>query len=231
MPSQSVRFDADNEEYTVTLSPALGTTITIVTWFRLAVDRDAYTTAWCLDNGSTDTAAALQTDSGGTIMRLVDDSTTQDLITMTVGTWYCFGVVRSALSGATALRALYGTNPASLSVFTGAPGGSWDTANFNRLRIAESQWNNEWLNGNIAFTKVWTRVLTDQEIADELSQYLPKSTTNLYAAWSFWDGPSTTDRSGNGHTLTGGSNTATESGPAGIVLGGGPEGGRGMLLT
>src|SRR5690606_39168582 len=36
-------------------------------------------------------------------------------------------------------------------------------------------------------------------------------------AYSFWDGPSTTDLSGNGHTLSGGSGTSAEPGP-GIPL-------------
>lgn len=217
MPNQSVRFTAGGQEYIVgSLSPGVPTTFTVVTWARIAVDRNNYSSAWCLDNGSEATAGALQTDSGGTIMRLVDAGTTHDLVTMTVGTWYCFAVTRSALSGATSLRALYGTAPTSLTALAATPTNGWTTASFSRLRIGESEWGGEWINGNVAFTKVWGRVLTDPEIETELSYYNPVSTSSLYAAYSFWDGPSVTDQSGNGRTLTGGSGTSAEAGPAGI---------------
>jgi hypothetical protein len=218
VPSQSVRFDVGGEEYiSGTLSPGIPTTFTILTWARLAVDRNNYTSAWCIDNGGTASAGALQTSSDGTTMRLVDSGVTSDLHVMVVGTWYCYSVTRSALSGSTALRARWGTSPSSLTALATTPTNGWATSSFNRLRIGESQWGGEWINGNIAFNKVYARVLSDAEIETELNYYSPVSTTDLYAAWSFWDGPSTTDISGNGRTLTGGSGTTAEAGPTGIL--------------
>jgi hypothetical protein len=231
---QSARFSADGQDYTRTLSPTVGAAFTVLMWARLAANRGYYTTAWCMDSGTQSTAVSMQTDVLGGTMRLVSGSgTSQSITAMTVGTWYCFAVTRSATGGAAgAVVARYGTNPAALSTFTLNPvDGQWSSqATFTTLRLGESIWNNEWLNGNLAAVKIYTRALDATEAATELGYYNPVSTTGLYAAYPFWDGPSTTDTSGNGRTLSGGSGTTAEAGP-GIPQAPsvGPEPGRFLL--
>jgi hypothetical protein len=216
----AVRFTADGQDYTRTLSPTVGAAFTVLTWVKIVSDRDYYTTAWCLDTGTQGTAVALQTALDGVSMRMVSgDGDSRDVTTMTVGTWYCFATVRTATGGAAGtVYTRYGTDPAAMSqyTFTGFFGQWSDQATFGTLRIAESIWGGEWLNGSIAFTKLYTRALTNAEITTELSYYNPVSTTGLHGAWSFWDGPSTTDLSGNGRTLTGGTGTSSDTGPSGI---------------
>jgi hypothetical protein len=232
----AVRFTADGQDYTRTLSPTVGAAFTVLTWVKIVSDRDYYTTAWCLDSNSQSTAVALQTSLDGVTMRMVSgDGDSRDVTTMTVGAWYCFATVRTATGGAAGtVYTRYGTDPAAMSqyTFTGFFGQWSDQATFGTLRIAESIWGGEWLNGSIAFTKLYTRALSNAEITSELSYYNPVSTTGLYGAWSFWGGPSTADLSGNSRTLSGGTGTSTDTGPAGIQQssGGGTPGGATVSL-
>lgn len=235
MANQSVRFDQDGADYTCELDPALGVTFTILGWIKLAVDRNNYSTFFGLDNGGTSSATALQTASDGTTMRVVSNAGSSSVVnSMNVGTWYCYALSRTALTGSSGVVVHYGTDPESLTTVNITPSGEWnDEPSFSVLRLGESAWGAEWLNGNLAGVKIYTRVLSANEASTELSYYMPVSTVNLYAAYPFWDGPSTVDAAGNGHTLSGGSGTEVESGP-GIPFspdegGGGLEPGRFLL--
>src|SRR5690606_33566093 len=216
VPNQSVRFDAAGEDYTAT-PVAIGAAFTVLCWFRLAVDRNSYATAWGLDAGGTSSTIALQTASNGSTMRMVSGSGTSHVVMeLTEGQWIAFACVRTGTGGAVgSVRCRYGTDPAALAEFVMPDGfGQWGSqATFDRLRLGESQWGSEWLNGNLAAVKVYTRALSDAEITEELSYYAPVSTDGLHAAYPFWDGPSTADVSGNGVALTGGTGTSAEAGP------------------
>jgi hypothetical protein len=235
MPNSSVRINAVGEHYTRSLSPTIGTAFTICGWARLAVDRNSFQTIWCMDSGSFAGAVALQTASDGTTLRVVSGGGTSHVVTtLTPGVWYCFASTRSATGGAVgSVNLRYGTDPAALTTWAMPSGfGEWSTqATFEILRLGESIWAPEWINGNLAFVKVYTRALSAGEITTELNQYNPSSTDSLYAAYSFWDGPTTADISGNGRTLTGGTGTSAEAGPVGIpqAVSTGPEPGRFLL--
>jgi hypothetical protein len=234
MPNQSARFSSATGTYTRT-GLSVGTTFTVLCWARLVVDRSAYMTLWNLDSGSSTTAVALQMAQGSTSLHFTSEGGSDpEIRVMTVGTWYCVAVTRSALSGAGAVKAYQGTSPDALTTVNYTPDGQWGRASFSRLLLSGSAWaNNEWINGNLAAVKLYTRALDPSEVATELSYYNPVSTTGLYAAYPFWDGPSLVDASGGGRDLTGGTGTTAEAGP-GIPLAPGavgPEPGRRLLLA
>lgn len=218
MPSQAVRFDALGEGYSIT-GLSLGPAFTITCWSRIAVDRNDYTTLWGLDAGDDSSAIALQTGPDGIMQLSSDSGSSQDMVEQTIGDWWCWALTRSSASSAAGtIRVHYGTSPDALTLAQPTSSGEWATeSTFTRMFLGESSWGSEWLNGNLAAVKVWTRALSDQEVADELAYYEPQTTSGLYAAWLFWDGPSTADASGNGRALSGGSGTSAEPGP-GIPL-------------
>src|SRR5690606_10058007 len=180
-----------------------------------AVDRASYATFWGMDAGDDNSAIAFQLGPDGILQLSSDSGTSQDLFAPTVGTWYCYALSRSAASSsAGTLQVRYGTSPGSLTSAAPSSTGEWaQEAAFTRLFLGESPWRSGWLDGTWAAVKVSTRALSDAEIAAALSCYAPVSTDGLYAAYPFWDGPSTADASGTGRTLSGGSGTSAESGP------------------
>src|SRR5690606_3171162 len=80
------------------------------------------------------------------------------------------------------------------------------------LRIGQSPWGGEWLNGRMAAVKIWTAALSANEIQAERDYTSPLQTANL-RAWYPFEVAETTDHSGNGETLSGGSSPSTEPGP------------------
>src|SRR5690606_31777960 len=82
----------------------------------------------------------------------------------------------------------------------------------NTLRIGQSPWGGEWLNGRMAAVKIWTAALSANEIQAERDYTSPLRTANL-RAWYPFEVAETTDHSGNGETLSGGSSPSTEPGP------------------
>src|SRR5690606_37514347 len=82
----------------------------------------------------------------------------------------------------------------------------------NTLRIGQSPWGGEWLNGRMAAVKIWTAALSANEIQAERDYTSPLRTSDL-RAWYPFEVAETTDHSGNGETLSGGSSPSTEPGP------------------
>lgn len=202
----AVRFSADGQDYTRALALGSQSAYTVCCWAKLSVDRNTWSTLWSLDNGTGD-VDVVQTDSDGTTLELFSDGNNPQFVAMTVGTWYFVGVSRSGTGGTAYYRA---ASTGTLSTVDLA--GSSSTTNMATLRIGESPFGTEWLNGCIAAFKFWTAALTADEIAREAMQYAPARVSNQVSLHPFVKAE-TTDYSGNGRTLSGGSGTATEDGP------------------
>ena len=208
----AVRIDASGEHYSQATTFD-GATCTITCWARIDVDRNTFSSAWNIDDGTN--ALQLQTNSDGVTWMIFDTgSGITDLFAATVGVWYFIAVVKdSNPSGtkaywATATEDALNTGTSTHSV----------SASMNNLMIGESVAGGEWLNGSIAAVKIWQGVtLTQAEIENERFQYLPHRTANLYAFYPFLEGGTGAgakqDFSGNGNTLSGGTNSATTDGP------------------
>jgi hypothetical protein len=205
----AVRFDADGEDYNSTSLGLTGFPLTVTCWVKLSADRNAFSTGWCLDNGTTTNAVAFQSDSSGTFMRTLwePQSNTTDAGTFAVGTWY-----KTAFTADTSTATQYAAAAGSSLAQTQ----NWPVTNppsgLSRIRLGESVWASEWLNGCIANFKLYSAVLTQVELEQELQFYQPARTTNL-VRWHPLVAAGTVDHSGNGFTLSGGSGVATEDGP------------------
>uniref|UniRef100_UPI003F4924A2 LamG-like jellyroll fold domain-containing protein n=1 Tax=Nonomuraea sp. CA-251285 TaxID=3240002 RepID=UPI003F4924A2 len=207
----AVRINATNEYYEASLSLGVLTQMCVSCWFKISTDRNTYSTPWCVDNFvTTSSVRGIQTGTNGTTVEPFyhNGPLTGTKAALTVGTWYYLAYNVNGNNGNWRYRADGGGTVTATS-FTGASG----TFTASRLRLGESTWGGEWLNGCIAAVKIWTGNLSAAEMDAEAATYTPIKTAGLVAWYPFHNGPDTTDYSGNGHTLVGGSGTSQEAGP------------------
>ncbi|MEQ4716098.1 LamG-like jellyroll fold domain-containing protein [Nonomuraea sp. B19D2] len=203
----AVRFSADGQDYTRTISLGAQTQFSFSLWLKISVDRDAFSTPLSLDASSSDNCT-LQTGSDGLQLDLRSGGVMASRV-LTVGTWTFVGVSVNGANGTMVTRSV---NDGSFTTATWTTGKASTT--LANLRLGESSWGNEWLNGCLASVKIWTgATLTATELQAEYPYKDPLRTANLRAFYAF-DFASTTDNSGNGWTLSGGVGTTSESGPS-----------------
>lgn len=201
------RFSADGQDYTYALALGTQANLTVCGWFKLAVDRNDYSTIFSIDNGTGDNWL-MQTGVDGTTMNTVFDATTQQSMgAMSVGTWYFICLSTAGTSGSIHYR-----TAASPSLTTVAVTGVTASVNAATLRIGESPWGAEWWNGCGNAVKVYTAALTAADALQESMQYVPVRTANLVAFYPLVR-PEATDYSGNARTLSGGAGATREDGP------------------
>lgn len=201
----SARISATGQDFTRALALGSLTAMTAAFWWKVSVDRNTYSSAFFVDNGQTDNWG-VQTGVDGTTAQVILDGTSTASVAMTVGTWY-FGCL--ALSGTTGTFYYKAAGPGALS--TTAVTGVTAT-NAATLRLGESPWGAEWLNGCLAAFKLWSVQLTADEIQQESQQYVPNRFSSL-VSWHPLVKTELIDYSGNARTLSGGTGTATEDGP------------------
>lgn len=203
----AVRFDTTGESYTRALALGTQAALTVACWFKLSVDRNDYSSPFFIDNGTSDNWG-LQTGADGTTMATVfDASTQQGMGSLTVGTWYFVCLSTNGTSGN-----LFHKTASAAGLTTVAVTSVTASVNAATLRLGDSPWGNEWLNGCLAAVKVWTTALTAAEAQTESTQYIPDRLTNL-VSWHPLVKAETTDYSGNARTLSGGAGATTEDGP------------------
>lgn len=201
----AVRFDADAEDYTRALTLGSQSALTMCSWYKISVDRNTWSSAWFIDNGQTDNWGVQTAEDGVTVGTVLDGNSTAGFAA-TVGTWYFIAFASSGTTGTFYYKA---AGAASLS--TVAISGVTAT-NAATLRLGESPWGAEWLNGCLAAVKAWNIQLTQAEIEIEAAQYVPNRVSSLVGFYPLVR-PETTDYSGNGRTLSGGTGAAVEDGP------------------
>lgn len=202
----ALRGDAsgDSVSRTAGLMPIDG--FTAMGWFKLAVDRNDYTTFICFGHATDANIYIVQTDSTGTNLQLYnafgEGAPDQAL---TVGTWFHAAMVCRGV-GTQLLELWYNGTLLQDEDSQAAP-----TA--GKLWIGDNAFS-EWLNGSWAAFKAWNVALSAEEIANEMRYYQPQRIANLNC-WSPFrnTGEQTTDFSGNGNSWTVGGTLATEDGP------------------
>lgn len=203
----AVRFSADGQDYTSASIGLTGQPFTVTCWVQLRADRNDFSTIFSVDDGGATEMVYVQTNADGVTLFLGGDggASTVGSVALTVDVWYRVAVTYSGTTGT-----LYtGAAGAALASASGTLG---TNTGLSTLRIGESGFADEWLNGCVANLKMWSAALSAGEIETELGQYVPARLANLLR-WHPFVAAETTDRSGNGLTLSGGTGTSTEGGP------------------
>jgi hypothetical protein len=206
----AVRFTASTDKYTrVATGLGGGTDMTWACWVKIVVDANFYTAFLAVDNAGSN-YIFMGTPADGTALQV--DSNSGGLNTTvqaTVGAWYYMAFTwKSAAFDSIFIAAAPATTLTEYTNFNSV--GPLDTGTFF---IATNGFGSP-LNGSIAAVKLWTAALTKTELEAELPKYAAQRTANLWASYPFNAGPSTTDASGNGRTLTtGGTPVLDSSGP------------------
>lgn len=208
----AMRFDATGEKYTRSSGLPTYSACTIMGWFKISVDRNDYSTFFCLDADTAGYPTGLKylvaTNSDGTTLQLyVGDADTVTGSTLTVGTWYHIALTVNGTSGENALVYVNGV----LDITQTAK-----NASSIKILYGESDAENgtEALNGVCAAIKEYDAVLTVEEIQQEMRQYLPMRTANINAFYPMLsDSDDQVDFSGMGNTLTVGGTPTVEDGP------------------
>lgn len=199
----AVRFSAAGQHYTSTAALPTGA-VTMLCWMQIVVDRD--TTGAALNFDATTNGYFLGVNNDG--VSAVLNSVAGDIpgAALAVGSWY---KIAATINGAVGTL-YYGLPTAALSTATGSISTGLTFASF--AIGAGGPGLADWLNGCIANVKHYSAVLTATEIEAEFNSWNAVRTANLVRHHRLRV-PETTDYSGNGNTLSGGSGAAAASDP------------------
>lgn len=208
----SVRFDAATDRISGPASPAPPDTATGITgcfWAFLSVDQAANETLFRLHAASgattrltlatlpaTTTPALFSIGNGGGVSSPLGLSTTAF---RRIG-FTCTGTTGTIYAGDDAGGA---TVSASGTVSGGA------TASGFTLGGRSASDSTEWLNGRLAYLRLWSTVLSQAEIEAEWAASAPVRTSGLWADYPLTAHTDLTDHSGNGRNLVAGSTAVT----------------------
>ena len=215
----AVRFDSAPDRLSHQGAyPTPATAVTVTMWVRVEVDRNDFQTFARLHDGATLITFALQGDgtSGpGHFTGGGDASFADDLDA--VGKWVPIATTRAGTAAKSYRRVGGGvtTTVASGTItgVTGTPSGICIGGRGGEASASNDA--TEWLNGSVAYVRVWAAELTQAEIEAEWASPTPVRATNLHSNWPLATATDLTDTVG-GKTLvtqTGGT-PATATGPA-----------------
>lgn len=201
----AVRFDTDGEGYVGTTGLP-GGTFTVTWWANIAVSRNYYTTFISIDSAAAYCQIATDFDGVTPIVYTGVEGQVRASGALTLNTWYAMAYVQDAATGQGTIY--WGTDPATLSSVTSTVGVHTPT----HFRIGGFRSSGEWLNGSVTSVKLWNAALTPEQVTAELQSYDAVVGVDLLRVHKLQQ-PETTDYSGHGYTLTGGSGAAVSAGP------------------
>lgn len=219
---QAVSIASAGQSYS-RAATGLNADMTWCCWVKLAVDLNTYSMILSSDDGVGTNYNTLGCGSNGTVFgRLMTggDSTAFPQFDLTVGTWAFVGCSHGSAVADAHVWMNAGGTLATSAASDSASAGLFDA---NTFYIGNTGVPGAvGINGSIAAVKVWTAALTFAELDAEKDFAAPVRTANLWANYTFQNGPQTTDESGNGRTLTGGTGASADaSGPPITGSGGG----------
>ncbi|MGW4469659.1 LamG-like jellyroll fold domain-containing protein [Nonomuraea sp. NPDC004354] len=207
----AVRFTADGQQYTRTISLGTVSAWTVAFWFKISVDLNAISCLWQLTDAEGATFSRLRLSTDGLSLLFQQQGGSSASVTgrtLTAGTWYFVAVSVNGTTGQLISRA---PNDASFTVeaLTGLNSGGTDHAT---LVIGNDLFGGEPVNGAMASFKHWSGVaLSQAEVEAEYASNLPRRTANLRRWHPFTR--EAIDYSGNAQTLSGGTGATFEDGP------------------
>lgn len=204
----SVRFDlfTDRISFSGAGLPDPASGFTLAMWIRVASSTGDFATFARLSAGGSTSAtcATTSTGTGGPIYGTAGGTLTATA-GMTVGTWYRYAITRTGTTGKLyTAEGAAGATEALTGTVSGAD--NPDQICFGGRAAADIT---ETLNGNVAYAKLWSSVLTQGQIEAEWASAAPIITSGLAAFWPLTVHTDLTDHSGNGHDLTAGATAVT----------------------
>lgn len=172
-------------------------------WVKITTDRNDYSGVFAFEHGGhSDYYAEAITDSNGTTLVVYDNAAIQATFgSLTVNTWYFWGMKVGASGALTAYLGTEGLG--SLTKVTGTvdTGGTFDQTTIAATNFAST----EYLIGNMAQVRAWNDLLSDAEFYNEKISATLVKTTNVLGWWELTS-------SANRLVDSYGSNTLGESG-------------------
>ncbi|GAA3027314.1 hypothetical protein [Streptosporangium longisporum] len=203
----AVRFDNSGEYYSRTINWGTQSAFTVCCWVK-AEAPVSLLGVWRIEQDDQDNDyVQLSGAFGGGALLVATDEATGPIgsLTISTDTWYFVGVSINGSSGRRVSKAAGG------SFSTATWGSGTGPVNMVELFIGTSRMGG-WI-GSIAGLKIWTAALTQAQLEAEATQFAPVRSGNLRAYYRF-AGPSTTDDSGQGQTLSGGVGATADTDPA-----------------
>lgn len=199
--------DADSLERTTNLPSSDQQNYTMMGWFYMSVDRDAFSLQMQYGAVDGDDDVEMNTDSDGTTTGIWDGGSFDTGAELTVATWFHRAV--SVISGA-GIDYLNGESNIT--------GFGPDTTTANELDVIDDANDSDdvWWNGRGACIKIYSVGLTQAQIQNEMRRCRPVRTSNLNSWHPMVRTSAATaalDYSGNGNDITVGGTPTIEDGP------------------
>lgn len=196
----AARFTAAGQHYQSLV--ALGSTFSVTMWINQIADINKI----CIFGASSLSGDELGiiSNASGLTLNLTGSSSSIGAFVTVRNAWYQLAITFNAGSAV-----FYHADATSALT---SDSGSIGTGTGSTYYIGHNDFANDWFSGSVAAVKVWSAVLDADEIKRELAFYTPQRTLNLARFHPFVH-TQTTDYSGLGRTLTGGSGATTEPGP------------------
>ena len=213
----AIRQDASNEYRAITTTGPNENYTSLCAWVKISVDKNAATSLYSSVDGLGSSQYVVQTAADGVTMAaggvdaLGGSAIVSSPTACTVGQWHFIGVtfLGDGLGGVTAK--IYFGSEGDTTLATATASGSVSMSTPALMSMGEIWSTGQWLNGELSNMKIWSgSVLTASELLNEMNQFVPHKTTNLWAWYPLLDsGTQLTDFSGNGRNTSSGGGTPT----------------------
>lgn len=196
----SIRFDAATDYLSRTAS-APGDPRSVSFWMYIAVDLNTYGVPFIISDGVSN-FDAISLDSDGTTLRINATGSSVTGSNLSVGQWYHIAYTRNGTTRKLYLDGVLDITNTAANTFTAS-------------QFAIGSDSVSYLNGRLAFFKMWAAELTVDEVVREKNSIRPQRIENL---WAFYPtrpgaGVRNLDTSGNGRDLTDNAGVADEADP------------------
>ncbi|MGH8879609.1 MAG: LamG-like jellyroll fold domain-containing protein, partial [Stackebrandtia sp.] len=205
----AVRFDAADDRiyFQATLPNPATTGLTVLGWWRIRVDLDNFETFYRTETSASGTIHTCATYEAGTDVNVFTTAgELNSLYGAPVDEWFAVAVVDNG-SGVT----LYVRPEGGSTIVTSGSIGSATPAQIC-IGGRSNDDDNEYLDGNAAYVRVFADALTQAEVEAEWDS--PTAVLTAWADWPLATATDLTDHSGNGRDMTPvGAGPTTETGP------------------
>lgn len=203
----AVRFDAETDALKRTGGLGLtsdATPWTYCGWFCRRVDRNAFTGAFYIGDGTTSFGESIDTDGTGDPITSMDINGTDQIVgpNWVDDQWYFLAVTNT---GTTKTFYWKADGVGSLSSGQDTTIDTTQLINCTQLWVGDVPWSAEWFNGSVCCARLWNAALSESELLSEANSATAVRTSNLQGAWRLETAADLADTSGNSRTLTAGS--------------------------